>query len=280
MSVQEYINCPNCFTKYNIPRTDKLIKITCKNCYEVFYKNLKQTHKKQINKFIIPGIILAIIIVFFWYNEDSSKQGNKPRESILSWFKSSNWVTIDYSDLVKTTTLTHSGETVGTIIKKIPNYKYTNNLNALIQQYMEPFSVLCHDVLLTNVDPDTLPLVNILAHYPIGSDQPAWVDLFREGHYQLYYNAHLIRVFLKGSNKKIKGSNPKSSFEKHRSVIRHPIRDVINSSYTSIKKVEVYVFSNDYAKTEIRLNTIPEAFSINELDLSPRRKSIDLKLIF
>ena len=279
MSVQEYINCPNCFTKYKIPRTDKLIKITCHNCHEVFYKNLKQTHKKQINKFIIPGIILAIIIVFFWYNEDSSKQGTKPGESILSWFKSSNWVTIDYSDLVKTTTLTHSGETVGTIIRKIPNYEYTNNLYALIQQYLEPFSVLCHDVLLTNVEPDTLPLVNILAHYPIGSDQPAWVDLFREGHYQLYYNAHLIRVFLKGSNQKIKRSNPKSSFEKHHSVIIHPIRDIINSNYTSIKKVEVYVFSNDYAKTEIRLNTISEVFSINELDLSPRGKSIDLNSI-
>ena len=100
MRVQEYINCPNCFTKYKIPRTDKLIKITCQNCHEVFYKNLKQTHKKQINKFIIPGIILAIIVAFFWYNEDSSKQGTKPGESILSWFKSSNWVTIDYSDLV------------------------------------------------------------------------------------------------------------------------------------------------------------------------------------
>ena len=166
--------------------------------------------------------------------------------------------------------LTHSGETVGEVIAKIPHY--TDDIKGLVQQYLEPFSVLCHDVLLTNVEPDTLPLVNILAHYPIGSDQPAWVDLFREGHYQLYYNSHLIRLFLKGSNSK-------SSFEKYHSVIRHPIRDILFSRYMSIEKIEVYVFKNDYAETEIRLNTIPEVFDINELDFSPRHKPIDIKSI-
>jgi len=271
MSLQEYINCPNCNVRYRIPRTGQQLKITCKNCQKVFYNYTTGTPlKKPKNKFVISGIIIAIIVVFFWFNKDSSKQGTNLGKSIFSSVKSNNWVTIDYGSLVNTSTLTHSGETVGEIIRKIPNY--TDDLKGLVQQYLEPYSILCHDVLLSTIEPDTLPLVNILVHYPVGSEQPAWVDLFREGHFQLYYSTHLIRLFLKGSNQA-------NSYEKYHSIMRHAIQDVIWSKNTSIDNVEVYVFNNDYARTEIRLNTIPIIFNEEELELSPKRKSIDLASI-
>jgi len=271
MSLQEYINCPNCNVRYRIPRTDQRLKITCRNCQKVFYNyTTGALPKKQKNKFVIPGIIIAIIVAFFWFTQDSSTQAFRPGKSIFSRVKSNNWVTIDYGSLVNTSTLTHSGETVGEIIRKIPNY--TDDLKGLVQQYLEPYSILCHDVLLSTIEPDTLPLVNILVHYPVGSEQPAWVDLFREGHFQLYYNTHLIRLFLKGSNQA-------NSYKKYHPIIRHAIQDVIWSKNTSIDNVEVYVFNNDYSKTEIRLNTIPIIFNEEELELSPKRKSIDLASI-
>lgn len=268
MSSHEYINCPSCDETYKIPRTDQQLKITCKYCQKVFYNfNTDIAPVKQKNKFLIPGIVIVILATIIWFNQDTSA---KPGKSLFSRVKSSNWVTIDYSGLASTSTITHSGETVGQIIRKIPNY--TDELKGQVQQYLEPYSILCHDVLLTSIQPDTLPLVNILTHYPVGSEQPAWVDLFREGHYQLYYNNQLIRVF-------IKGSNAKSSFDRYQSIIRHPIQDVIKSKNTSIENLEVYVFKNDYAKTEIKLNTIPKVFHVNKLDLSPKRKSIDLTSI-
>ncbi len=270
MSVQEYITCPSCNTTYRIPRTDQPLKITCKNCQEVFYKNLTQPPKKHINKFVIPAIIIVIVVLFIWFNQDFNSGLDESGKTIYSKANSSNWITIAYGGLVNNSILTHSGDTVGEVIQKIPNY--TEDLKGEVQKYLEPFSILCHDVLLSTTEPDTLPLVNILAHYPEGSEQPAWVDLFREGHYQLYYNSRLIRLFLKGSN-------PSSSFEKYHSVIRYPIQDVINSKYTSIDKVEVYVFNNDYAATEIRINTIPKVYTIDELDLSLKRKPIDLASI-
>ena len=270
MNLQEYINCPSCNTRYRIPRTNQPLKITCKNCHEVFYKNLPHKPKKKANKYLIPGIIIAVIVAIILINQDSTSYGSKPGSSIFSKTKLSNWVTISYGGLVNRSILTHSGETVGEIIRKIPNY--TDDLKGLVQQYLEPYSILCHDVLLSTVSPDTLPLVNILAHYPVGSEQPAWVDLFREGHFQIYYNTNLVRLFLKGSN-------PKTSIEKYHSILRHPVQDIINSSHTSIENVEVYVFKNDYSKTEIRLNTIPRVFKVNGLDLSPKRKSIDLTSI-
>jgi hypothetical protein len=53
----------------------------------------------------------------------------------------------------------------------------------------------------------------------------------------------------------------------------------MNSEHTTIDKVEVYVFNNDYANTEVRLNTIPGVINADELDLSPKQKSIDLASI-
>ena len=259
------INCPTCKQRLKIPNTNSTLKVKCPKCSNQFYYPFRQERgltkktrwqqfsKHQRNRYVILGIIITIIIAFIWLNNPKS-----------------NWVTIPYGELIDKSTLTHSGETVGSVIQKIPSHG--DDFKGLIQQYLEPYSILCHDKLLSIVKTDTPPLVNILAHYPIGSEQPAWVDLFREGHFQLYYNSNLIRVFLKGTD-------PESSFEKYRSVIRHPIQDVMSSDHMSIKNIEVYVFTNDYATTEIKLNTIPFTYAINDINLSPKRKSIDLDSI-
>jgi len=219
---------------------------------------------------VVAVIIVASVGTSLWFKGDIQETGSKAIKSILSVAKTSEWVTIDYSKLVNMSTLTHSGETVGEIISKIP--RYTDDMKGNVQEYLEPYSVLCHDVLLATTVPDTMPLINIVDHYPVDSEQPVWVDLFREGHFQLYYNTNTIRVFLKGSR-------PDRSFEKYFSIIRHPLQDVINSEYIDIKNVEVYVFSNDYASMEIRLNTIPKVYPISGIDFSPRRNSIDLSSI-
>jgi len=212
-------------------------------------------------------VLISVFFMLFTFTLISSQLISINADSIFSKTKPNNWITISYGSAVDKLTLTHSGERVGDVIQKIPSYDV--DYKGLVQQYLEPYSILCHDVLLYNIKPDTPPLINILAHYPIGSEQPAWVDLFREGHFQLYYNPHLIRIFLKGDN-------PENSFEKYQSVIRHPIQDLINSKHLSIKNIEVYVFNNDYAKAEIRVNIIPATSAIDDLDLSPKHRSIDL----
>jgi len=212
-------------------------------------------------------VLIYVFFIFFTFTLIGCQSISIDAGSIFSKTNPNNWITISYGSAVDKSILTHSGERVGNVIQKIPSYD--NDFKGLVQQYLEPYSILCHDVLLYNIKPDTPPLINILAHYPIGSEQPAWVDLFREGHFQLYYNSQLIRIFLKGDN-------PENSFEKYQSVIRHPIQDLINSEHLSIKNIEVYVFNNDYAKTEIRVNIIPATSEIDDLDLSPKHQPIDL----
>jgi hypothetical protein len=212
-------------------------------------------------------VLISVFFILFTFTLIICQSISIDAKSIFSKTKPSNWITISYGGVVDKSILTHSGESIDNVIQKIPTY--TDDLKGLVQQYLEPYSILCHDVLLYNIKPDTPPLINILAHYPIGSEQPAWVELFREGHFQLYYNSQLIRIFLKGDN-------PEKSFEKYQSVIRHPIQDLINSEHLSIKNIEVYVFNNDYAKTEIQVNITPATFAISDLDLSPKHQPIDL----
>jgi len=214
--------------------------------------------------------LLSIFFIFFTFTLIGCQSISTSADSTFSKTKPNNWVTISYGGTLDKSILTHSGESIDNVIQKIPTY--TDDLKGLVQQYLEPYSILCHDVLLYNIKPDTPPLVNILAHYPVGSEQPAWVDLFREGHFQLYYNTQLIRIFLKGDD-------PENSFEKYQSVIRHPIQDLINSRHLSIKNMEVYVFNNDYAKTEIQINITPATSTIDDLDLSPKHRPIDLDSI-
>lgn len=266
-NLEEHILCPRCDATLTIPSTNQQLKITCPRCHSVFFHNVPQRSLSGRNKLIWGGIIVAVLIALVWLNLSNQPKSLIPTQQVMTKSTPSNWITISYGGLVNRTTFTHSGETVGAAISQIP--QNDDEFKGLVQPYLEPFSILCHDVLLSINGPDTLPLVNILNHYPIGSAQPAWVALFREGHYQLYYNPQTIRVF-------IKGSDAERSLKKHRSVIRHAITDVINSQNTSIERIDVYAFTNNYAYTEIRLNTIPVSFTVNEFDLTPRHRSIDL----
>ena len=72
-------------------------------------------------------------------------------------------------------------------------------VHGLVQPYLEPLSYLLNNALST-INEDKADFKNIVSHFPEGSAQPAWVALFREGHYQIFYNNSVIRVFLKNEN--------------------------------------------------------------------------------
>ncbi len=277
----ELISCPDCNTVYRIPRTEVALRITCRQCQTVFYKNLPQTNKKRQNKYLFGAIAIALILVmslvilFSGKNASSSNKSTLPKtarqqqtgNSTSQSAALSNWITISYADLVDGSILTHNGESVSEVVRKIPDYD--DQLKGLVQPYLEPYSLLCHDVLLSTIEPDTLPLVNIISYYPTRSEQPAWASLFREGHFQLYCNSNLIRLFLKGSD-------PLQSFDKYHSIVRLAIQDVINRHRNSIKKLGVFVFNNDYGNMELRLNTAPMVYAVKDIDLSAKRKPVDL----
>ena len=214
---------------------------------------------KQIS-YLITVILCAILT--------SIGVGYAKNMAVPKTVKPDNFIMISYSDLIDRSILTHDGEEVGQVISKLP--KHSDNMKGLVQQYLEPFSLLCNDVLLSMNNNDSLPLINILSYYPVGSEQPVWASMFREGNYQLYFNSEKIRLF-------VKGSNPKNGFNENQSVVRHAIQNVIDRFHATVKKIEVYAFINNYEKMEIKLNATPEIFSVKEINLKPRHKSLDLE---
>ncbi|ADQ14486.1 hypothetical protein [Halanaerobium hydrogeniformans] len=195
---------------------------------------------------------MLLIIGFFAFNDFS--------ESTIQ---------ITYKEQIPGSTITHSGETIEEVLGN--KESLSDNEKALLQEYLEKYSSLLKNQLVENTDIEE-DYTNIIEHYPVENREPAWVDLFREGRFQLYYNSDLIRVF-------VQGSNPKEDFEKHKSIIRFPIRSVINSDDTEIKEIEVYSFENDYASQKLTLYEKPHSISINDLDLKNNKQSIDLTSI-
>ncbi len=266
----EQIRCPQCNTRLQIPATKRRVRISCPRCETVFYHNASRGFVFGRSALALVALLaIAAVLVAWMYKGEQILNGAALTSSADGWIPS-NWVTINYGGLVDTAVFTHGNKTIGTVVSEIPSY--SEDYQGVVQPYLEPYSILCNDVVMSLNGPDTLPLVNITNHYPVGSEQPAWVALFREGQYQLYYNQSKIRLF-------VPGTDAKESFDLNQPVIRLAINDVINSKHTQIDSIEVYVFLNKYGKTELRLNTTPTSFAVEDLELEPKRKSIDLAAI-
>ncbi|NPE30041.1 hypothetical protein HNV12_19230 [Methanococcoides sp. SA1] len=117
-------------------------------------------------------LVLFIILIFIFKNTktmntvknqiiDSYSNINTEKHSnFIANKKKVNWITIEYGGLVDFNTITHNEETIGQIIKKIPTH--TDDMKGLIQEYLEPYSILCHDIIISLSPADTLSLINIL----------------------------------------------------------------------------------------------------------------------
>lgn len=162
----EHITCPNCDAVYRIPRTNKTLRIVCKHCQVVFYKNLYQPSRIKQKRYFFAviaiglAIVTGLVILFSGKNSPGANKqpfqtpNNTPVQNSQSK-TSSNWISISYGGLVDGSILTHNGETVREVVRKIANDD--NDLKGLVQPYLEPYSILCPDVLLSQIDPDTLP---------------------------------------------------------------------------------------------------------------------------
>jgi len=178
---------------------------------------------------------------------------------------------IKYTDLVDRTTITHSGQTVGSLLEEIdkPNATSPERIYSELQPYLEPFSFVCNDVVSAARPSEQMPYVNAVADYPAGSRQPGWAALFREGHFQLYVGDGKARLFLKGEN-------PARLLDLQKSVIRHPLREMLDAAGTAKMSVEVYAFNNDYGSRTISLDLNPYIVDISIDQLAPTKKPLSM----
>jgi len=282
MSNKKIIKCPQCEQKLRVPLNLGPLEIRCPRCNEMFLWGEKHDFTKEDLKakywirpksaiIISVAIVLCLFLFVLLYPKSHEKKSvTQPTALARKRHTSKKWIKISYKDLVDRSAITHSGDTVGDIIQKLSQNPSSENLKGLVQSYLEPFSFICNDILAAINGVESTPLVNILSYYPVGSKQPAWAALFRQGHYQLHFNRDIVRVFLKGDSSE-------TLYRKHISVIRHPIKDLLESMDGGIKTVEVYAFKNNYAKTELSLDINPFILNTENIDFGTKKRPIDIE---
>lgn len=232
-----------------------ITKFTCKALTSISYLSNKSS------LFFIIFLITCLFSALPFSLEANTQSGKSAVREIIS-----------YEALVNKSIYTHSNETIDSVVNDTSIYD--NTKRRLLQTYFEPFSSLCNERLKS----DAQNFTNIVDLYPIYSAQPAWVALFIDGRFQLFYSQNTLRVF-------VPGNSPQASFDQHYSVIRHPINEVLEMDKLTISQLEIYAFNNDYLKYQIELNPAPYTLktsnfvknSKNNYCLPPRNSSLDLQ---
>ena len=177
--------------------------------------------------------------------------------------KSENWETIDYSNLIDFSIITHSGETINQVINNLDKYV---NIKGLIQPYLEPQSILCNNLVDIHNENSINDYNNIVNYFDTRDSEPGWVALLREGRYQIFYNNTVIRVFVPVYSIDEYNGTAAENFNESISVLRHPINLILSNK--KIEKIEIYKFVNSYKRQTIKLNTNPDILIIAENDYS------------
>lgn len=182
------------------------------------------------------------------------------------------WIRIEYDDLIDRSLVTHSGKTVGALLRTLPRKggRFPPPVLADLQPHLEPFSFVLREIV-----PGGAPTGgkgayrNVVEEYPSGSRQPAWAALFREGRYQLAAGDGRARLF-------IEGEDPSALFRRHHGVVRHPLARVLEEAGGDRIVLEVYAFRNDYAARTLFFNPDPYVTEILRADLAPKAREISL----
>ena len=195
----------------------------------------------------IIGLAALVINVGFAGNQNSGTG----KSGLFSPGHKRQELKVEYGNLVDRSILTHSGESVGSMLNKLSQQGVNEVVVSNLQPYLEPFSFICNEI-VTSIQqtPDDMPYLNAIADYPPGSKQPAWAALFRGGQYQMFSNKNRIRMFLPGPN-------PTTLLEDHRDVLRYPVARIMDEMAVESIEIEVYAFENDYITQTIKLDANP-----------------------
>jgi len=150
-------------------------------------------------------------------------------------------VTISYADLLDREIIVRTGDPLGVALRD-------PSLRGAVQPFVDRYSSLLQPAVQMLNGPDDLPHTDVVDHFPPGSAQPAWVAIFRGGRIHLVADGRdHVRVFLLGDT-------PEAAYEHYYSVIHHCLNGLIPSDGHPLT-VEVFAYTNDYAASELRLNT-------------------------
>lgn len=210
------------------------------------------------------GVLLWAVSLAYAVSGERSLVVSRPAESKGG---TGRWISVSYKDLVDTSQITQSGETLGEVLQQIGSRAYRTGS---IQPFLAPLSTLLGHVLDMEGPPSGRPFVEVERQFPAGSEQPTWAAILRSGTIKVYFNGHdRVRVFLPGSD-------PRESYQRDYSAVRHVLASLLVSAGDARLTVEVFAYRNDYSLLELNLNLNPYVFDASAFAAPSGKKALNL----
>jgi hypothetical protein len=170
-------------------------------------------------------------------------------------------ITVSYAELIEDDAVTRTGRRLGDAVRD------PRTPRAHLQPFLEGYSSLLPHVVGMVFGADPLPRREILERWPAGTQQPAWVALFRGGRYRAVADgAGGVTLFLPGDE-------AGAAWRKHYPVVRHGLAALAGGGVSPLA-VKVFAYRNDYRRQELHLDLRP--VTVTAASFPPDRASLDL----
>ncbi|MBP7147415.1 MAG: hypothetical protein KBD01_07705 [Acidobacteria bacterium] len=181
------------------------------------------------------------------------------------------WLDIDYGTLVDRRELSHSGETVGQLLRALGGRPVPagdarpedRRAHVLLEPLLEPYAFVLPDALDAIGPVPDPPLVEIGALYPPGSAEPAWADLLRSRRFVVESDGRgRVRVFAPWSGDPARAASAAASAEASRAafdgawpILRHALAAEQRRLGGRPLEVETRAYVHEPARSLFRLAT-------------------------
>jgi len=156
------------------------------------------------------------------------------------------WVAVGYSDLLDKNKIIRTGQPLRSALSDPA-------LRGAVQPFVDRYSYLLPYAVEMLNGPNPSYHKDITADYPIGTSQPAWVAIVREGTIVVMTDhSGSAQVFLPAES-------AHSAYVQHYPVIRHALSTLLPTDGSALA-VEVYAYKHSYRNSEFQLNPQPYRF--------------------
>jgi hypothetical protein len=203
------------------------------------------------------------------------------------------WVEIDYGPLIERRQLTHSGDSVGTLLDRAATGQAADRLSlSLLDPLLEPYALVLPDTVDSFRPLTGAPFVEIGHLWQPGEQQPAWVELLRARHLLVESDGNgRMRFFLPWTvadgdtaSRPASQRAAETAWQSSWSILRHVLaaeRSRLDAVAIASEEavpivIEVYAYTHSAARSRFGLGLLPFTATIDDLRSRGDRPPLDL----
>jgi len=216
MSTHEIVACPGCRRRLRVPSDRGRLAIACPKCGQEFShppvavaNEVRKRGGLRLTGWVVWAVVAAgaLGLVYLGSTKGEGGRGGGRSSGALS-SRNDQWVTVSYADLLDPEAIVRTGQLLSVAL-------HDPDARGAVQPFVDRYSYLLQHTIQMLQGPDELPHTSVVEDFPSGSQQPAWVAIFRGGRIHAVADGRdHVRLFLPGQT-------PEAAYEEHYSVIRH-----------------------------------------------------------